>query len=506
MTRFSSQGYYSQRAYQIVDMENNTCKPNTLYSEAKTRQLIEECIWQDGTGGDSLNTTILKDKLYERRLKGADKTSLTFDEAYALGAFISNYAVFDSTIFDRLGYKVKDRADLTSHLKIGGAANVTGKKILYMARVLPPAVALQTAGMTATEIAGSCAAVFDFDIPKYLNPNVEYVIDNCGMGGDRLFTSNLSTVALFAVSGYKGIKTCKHGSPGNTDSAGSSDFAVHLIKEIAKEEGLESKLLDKKNGVFDEIGFLTKVTPEKMSGIIEKTGFGYTEAVDTNYKTIHVLTQFLGHIAHINDIIGPITAPVNPQKMTKRIVGVNHLVDTKTAAEAYEILNKKGVTNVQSAYIIRGGGEFQGRGLGMDEFTNLGPTEITEIQNGVVKETYSVTPEDFGLKTYTPKGAIPYKGRLVVEGISPGYEVLAANGGKLPAGEKLSDYKKVMSTQLLKDELSGPARDLQLMNIAPMLVLCGVASSLEKATETADQLLKEKRGYEVAKDFVRCLA
>ncbi|HJX06364.1 MAG TPA: hypothetical protein VJ461_06665, partial [Candidatus Nanoarchaeia archaeon] len=220
------------------------------------------------------------------------------------------------------------------------------------------------------------AAIFDYDIRNsknsYLNPNVEYALDNCGMGGDLLKTPNVSTIAgLIACA--QGVNVCKHGSPGNTDSIGSSDFLRYCGVDL----------------------FTPK---ERVEYALEKTGFGYTDAVDTRYKSIHVQTHLSAHLAHMNDIIGPITNPLNPKLMTKRIVGVNHLIHPNVVARAYNVLNEHGVTSLERGLFIRGFADKERNG-GMDEASILeGGTIMTEFNKGELR-VYELFAKDFGLKT-----------------------------------------------------------------------------------------------------------
>ncbi len=121
---------------------------------------------------------------------------------------------------------------------------------------------------------------------------------------------------------------CKHGSPANADQGkyGSSDF-ISLICGI-------DNFADKK----------------MIESCVKELGFGYTEACDTRYKGIHMQTHEVAQLPHMNDIIGPITNPLNPQKLTKRVLGVNHLILPGVVAEAYQILNHEGVTNLQHGF------------------------------------------------------------------------------------------------------------------------------------------------------------
>lgn len=225
------------------------------------------------------------------------------------------------------------------------------------------------------QIAGICAAIFDYDIRisenSYLTPDIEYAIDNCGMGGDLLRTPNVSTIAAL-IACAQGIRVCKHGSPGNTDNVGSSDFLKYCGVNL----------------------FLPKRVVEEA---LESVGFGYTDAVDTKYKTIHVQTHLSARLAHMNDIIGPITNPLNPKLLKKRIVGINHLIHPKVVAKTYILLNKKGVTNMERGLFIRGFADKE-RTKGMDEASILrGGTIVAELNKGEIT-VYELFAEDFGLK------------------------------------------------------------------------------------------------------------
>lgn len=237
----------------------------------------------------------------------------------------------------------------------------------------------------AEQIAGICSAIFDYDIglskSGFLNPNVDIAMDNCGMGGDLFRTPNVSTLAALIAAAEK-IPMCKHGSPGNTDSAGSSDFL----------ELSEIKLMGPK-----------QVTEKSL----EDFCFGYTDALDTKYKQIHVQTHGYAHLAHMNDIIGPITNPLSPKILRKRVLGVNHLIEPRVVAEAYKIMNHKGITHLEKGFFVRGFIEKSKNG-GIDEISVFpGRTNIAEL-DGEEIHCYSLGAEDFGIPTQTycepPKG------------------------------------------------------------------------------------------------------
>lgn len=299
----------------------------------------------------------------------------------------------------------------------------------------------------AEQIAGIIAAVYDYDIlpspNSFLQPDKEYVMDNCGMGGDLYKTPNVSTLAAI-IAAADGVPFCKHGSPGNTDSVGSSDF-------------------------INSLGVNTYAKKEAVQRGVEETNFGYTEALDTNYKGIHTQTHHAAHLAHMNDIIGPMTNPIDPQLMTKKIIGVNHLLEPRVIAEAYNILNNYGVTNVQEGMFVRGFADINRNG-GMDEVSILaGGTKVAELRNGEIRE-YNLFAKDFGLKTAT-------------------YEQIKPKGNKA-----------LFSREILNGKERGAAQDLILSNVAAIYLLAN-NTPLYEGTQKARETLMSGRPEQVIEKY-----
>ena len=298
----------------------------------------------------------------------------------------------------------------------------------------------------AEQVAGICAAVFQHDIAKsqygFLQPKVASATDNCGMGGDLIVTANVSTIAAFIASAA-GVIMCKHGSPANADKGrhGSSDF----IAQICGINNLSSK--------------------EEVEKCVEKLGFGYTEACDTGYKCIHIQTHKIALLPHMNDIIGPITNPVDPKIMTKKILGMNHMIPPKVAAEVYQILNQREVTNLQHGFFVRGFVN-NDRYEGIDEVSICeGGTEVAELRNGEIHEYY-LNASDFG---FSP---------ISVEDI-------------IPIGSK-GDY----SMNILRGEINGSRIKIVLANAALLFKLAGISEDLKVCYEKAEEILRSGKAYE----------
>ncbi len=308
----------------------------------------------------------------------------------------------------------------------------------------------------AEQIAGICAAVFEGDIAVsefgYLEPNVAYAMDNCGMGGDLVLTANVSTIAAL-IAAAAGIPMCKHGSPGNATPCGSSDF-ISLL------------------------GINTYASRKEVEKSLEDEGFAYTEAMDTRYKRIHTQTHKFAQLPHMNDIIGPITNPLSPRLMTRRMLGVNHLVSPRLIAEAYLILNKKGVTDLRHGIFVRGFADAS-RNRGMDELSICeGGTQVSELKDGVIYEYY-LSARDFGLELVAP------------DQISP------------PSGMSKGEF----SLAILKGEISGPPLQMVLANAALLFYLAGRSQYLKECYTMAEavhhQGLAHQKALAVSKRLPR---
>ncbi len=302
---------------------------------------------------------------------------------------------------------------------------------------------------SSEQIAGVCAAVFDQDIAKSINgflmPSIDSpIMDNCGMGGDIIDTVNVSTLAAL-IAAAANVYICKHGSPGNTRRVGSSEFvSLHC-------------------------GINTLSTRHQAENCLEQTHFCYTEALDERYKRIHQQTHCIADLPHMNDIIGPITNPLNPKQLTKRVLGVNHLIDSCIVAEAYKIMNDKGVTNLVHGLFVRGFVD-QERYAGVDEVSICpGGTRVAELLNGNIS-VYDLYASDFGID------------ECDAESIAP-----------------IGD-KGAFSYTLLKGGVDGSQLQMVLANAALLFYLAERSYDLKECYEMAKNTFYSGKAYEKSKE------
>ncbi len=308
----------------------------------------------------------------------------------------------------------------------------------------------------AEQIAGVCATVFDHDIATstlgFIEP-VGDVMDNCGMGGDLVVTANVSTLAaLIAAAG--GIRMCKHGSPANADGGrhGSSDFIDLLGIERCPEVGMVERCVD-------------------------ELGFGYSEALDTRYKRIHCQTHEVAQLPHMNDIIGPVTNPVRPTKLKRRVLGINHLIPPRVVAKAFRILNTRGITVVTHGLFVRGFTDDRTSASGMDEVSICqAGTLVAELKDGEITE-YWLTAEDFGLKSVASAAISPASG--------------------MSKGE--------FSMRILCGEIQGPPLQMVLANAALLFKLNDPALTYPEAYQRAEQIHRDKLDQNIATEVARLI-
>ena len=378
---------------------------------------------------------LLKDHAYQN-------IPLTYDEAYALGVY-----TLDGCAGNALA-QIQSVAVLCA-LHSQATYNWQWNKRLeeHHGHPLPKS--------PAEQIAGICAAIFEHDIAKsefaFLNPEMEFAMDNCGMGGDLIVTANISTVSAF-IAASDGIPMCKHGSPANADKGlyGSSDF-VSKICHI--------------NTFADK---------DKVMEALRKYNFGYTEALDTRYKKIHLQTHSFAKLPHMNDIIGPITNPISTKLMTRRVLGVNQLIPPRVVAEVYLILNQKGLTHLQHGLFIRGFAD-ESRIFGMDEASVChGGTQVAELRNEEILE-YELSAENFGIHP------------IPLEAVRP-------------IGNK-GEY----SLQLLSGEINGERISTVYANASLLYYLAGYCKSFAEGFKMAEAALKSGQALETMRLVAKML-
>ncbi|MDD5017435.1 MAG: anthranilate phosphoribosyltransferase [Eubacteriales bacterium] len=212
--------------------------------------------------------------------------------------------------------------------------------------------ALRMKGETVEEITGFALSMRGN--AKNISPDVEYLIDTCGTGGDGAHTFNISTAAAI-VAGAAGISVAKHGNRSVSSRSGSAD-------------------------VLEELGVTIDLPPDDVCRCIEEVGIGFMFAPGFHGAMKHAIgpRRELG-VRTVFNVLGPLT---NPAGAEGQLMGVYGAGMTEPMAIVLKNLG------VRRAMVVHSQD-------GLDEISASAPTKVAELEDGAVR-TYMIRPEDLG--------------------------------------------------------------------------------------------------------------
>ena len=216
-------------------------------------------------------------------------------------------------------------------------------------------IELYNKGETSEEIASAASAMREHMIPVNIDPKLtEELIDNCGTGGDKSNSFNISTTVSILLSAC-GSKVAKHGNRSITSKSGSADMLEAL--------GIELTL-----PLADQITML------------EKVGFVFLFAINHHPAMKHIM-PIRKSIPHrtIFNILGPLS---NPANVKKQLIGVFDKSFVPKIAEALAKLH------VQRAMVVSSAD-------GMDEISICDVTHAAFVEHGTIKE-FIIDPREYG--------------------------------------------------------------------------------------------------------------
>ncbi len=210
--------------------------------------------------------------------------------------------------------------------------------------------------------------------------------------------------------------------------------------------------------VLEALGINVKLEPAKMEQVLQKTGicFLHAQVYHTSMKYVGALRKELGFRTVFN-ILGPLTNPAHP---TMQVLGV---YDEYLLQPMAQVLSSLGVKRGMVVY---------GRDK-LDEVSISAPTSVCEFKDGWYK-TYTIQPEDFGLTRGTKQD---------IEGGEP-------------------EYNAQISRAILSGELTGPKRDVVLLNAACGLYVAGKAECIQDGIALAAELIDTGKALEKLEEFV----
>jgi anthranilate phosphoribosyltransferase len=278
-------------------------------------------------------------------------------------------------------------------------------------------IALTAKGETVDELTGMAEAMRERATPLYSRH--ERFLDTAGTGSSAAKRFNVSTAAAFVIAGA-GLPVAKHGARSASSTSGSAD-------------------------VLEALGVNTAVAPEIVEHCLNDHGICFIFAPLFHRATARVaqVRRELGVHTTFN-LLGPLT---NPARAPFQLVGVWDHSLVERVASALALLG------VKQAWVVHGAD-------GLDEVTITGDTFVAACSARAGVETFTISPEDFGLQqrrsvTQCRKG--PAENARVIRAILD--------------GKKNGNFSMV--------------RDLVVINAAAALYLAGVANDFQNATAMA---------------------
>ena len=291
--------------------------------------------------------------------------------------------------------------------------------------------ALSRKGETNEEIAAFAEAFLE----RAVDPGLDEaglsgpLLDCCGTGGDKLDLFNISTTALFVLAAG-GVCVVKHGNRSITSKCGGAD-------------------------VLESLGVRIDLPPADFKRCVEEVGCGFMFApfYHPAFKAIAPVRKALAAegTPTIFNLLGPILNPARPHH---QLVGVYSQAALPKFAGVLKQLGRR------RAWAVHGS---VGEGLGMDELSTLGPTDVATVEEGTI-------------------------GARVIDPAALGFEPAPLSG--LRGGDCETNAKILLE---VIQGAPGPKRDIVLLNAAAGFVVAGLAKDLETGVPLAAEVIDSGR-------------
>ena len=318
---------------------------------------------------------------------------------------------FDASIFKTLAAGERPSAE-----SFGAALNTILKGEAQSADVSALLLGLEMLGLSAQEVRVGVETMRAHMTPVHIDADI---IDIVGTGGTGLHTLSISTACALVCAGA-GAKVAKHGNRAASSLTGTAD-------------------------TLSELGVNLAISPERAADCVDKAGIGFLFAPNHHPAMRHVgpARKALG-IRTLFNLLGPMSNPAEAKRM---LVGVNNEDWRHLMAEAFAKLN------MEHVWVVHGSD-------GLDEITTTGPTSVSEVKDGEIKE-FTLSPQSYGIPLTTIES---------LRGGHPAENALALS--ELLSGQE-SDYRNIV-----------------LLNSAAALLIAGfvadIPAGLDKAAYAID--------------------
>jgi anthranilate phosphoribosyltransferase len=273
-------------------------------------------------------------------------------------------------------------------------------------------------GETVDEIAAAAAVMRE--LASKVDIDKKHLVDTCGTGGDASGSFNVSTASAIVVAAAGG-KVAKHGNRSVSSKSGSADL-------------------------LEAAGVNLELTPQQVADCVNEVGVGFMFAPLHHSAMKHAIgPRREMAVRTIFNVLGPLT---NPAGAPNQVLGVFSKDLVEPLAYVLQRLGSEHVLVVHAED-------------GMDEISIASPTFVAELNKGKVS-TYTVAPEDFGIK------------RAGLE------QIRAAD-----ATHSLQIIKQVFNNE------DGPARDIVCLNAGAAIYAAGLTGSLAEGVKRAQAVIAE---------------
>jgi anthranilate synthase component I len=317
------------------------------------------------------------------------------------------------------------RGENLSRVEAGNFLECLLNPVATDAQIAAALTSLAVKGETSDELAGIAEAMRDRALP--IRSRHARFIDTAGTGSSAAKIFNISTAAAFVIAGA-GLPVAKHGSRAATSRCGSAD-------------------------VLQALGANTTAPVETVERCLNEHEICFMFA-----PLFHAATARVAHVrrdlgVHTTfNLLGPLT---NPARAPFQIVGVWQLSLLERVASALARLG------IEKAWVVHGAD-------GLDEITIADITYVAACSSAGDVETFTVSPEDFGL------------------------ERQHLDGFRRKEPQENAQLIRAM-LQGVKTKTTHAARDLVIINAAAALHLAGVASDLRHAASLARESIDSGR-------------
>ncbi len=212
-------------------------------------------------------------------------------------------------------------------------------------------------GESADEIAAAAEVMRAHAIQLPVSEDLqEKLIDNCGTGGDKSGSFNISSTVSLLLAGA-GCYVAKHGNRSITSKSGSADMLEHL-------------------------GIRLDLAPEQQVKMLEACGFTFIFAIHHHpaMKFVMPIRKSIPHRTIFN-ILGPLS---NPANVKKQLIGVFDPTFVPKMAIALKKLGSHRAMVVSSCD-------------GLDEISISDRSVAEMLQEGSL-ESLTIDPEAYGIR------------------------------------------------------------------------------------------------------------